>query len=154
MSQSISLFCVALAVRVPEAKQPFWEQWLVSPGAAAAGAFFVLLGAIIAAAVSKSNAKIDRRAKETQLLREQWWARAEWGFEKALSHDDATKRFGYEFLDGLARSKVAAGHDIELVRAAELIKTTADRDLDRYQLTWVKGQLIITPKKIFGDDGF
>jgi hypothetical protein len=92
----------------------------------------VLLAALIAALINwrilrqrtraDSNAleqrrEADRKALEQKTIadsRAEWWKRAQWALERALSDDEDTKALGLATLEVLARSELAHKEELEL----------------------------------------
>ncbi|SDL38997.1 hypothetical protein SAMN04487916_108155 [Arthrobacter sp. ov407] len=92
----------------------------------------VLLAALVAALINwrilkqrtraDNNALEQRREADRNALdqktaadsRAEWWRRAQWALERALSEDEATKALGLATLEVLAHSELARKEELEL----------------------------------------
>ncbi|RKR29794.1 hypothetical protein [Arthrobacter oryzae] len=107
----------------------------------------VLLAALVAALINwrilrqrtladrnalEQKREADRKALEQKSAadsRAEWWRRAQWALERALSEDEASKALGLATLEVLARSELARKEELELFDIAwKTVNGNADAD--------------------------
>ncbi|MBG6084122.1 hypothetical protein [Zhihengliuella flava] len=73
---------------------PLWRDFWTGPPAAGV---FALVGAAVAFVAATKSARVQRRAAE----RQEWWDRAEWAFNLAMSEDDSSRYIGLKAFEAL-----------------------------------------------------
>lgn len=71
--------------------------------------------AIVAATIAYRAARAGARRQQWVDRKVQWWARARWALERALSDDLREQEVGLDMLDALGRSEWAGEHEADLI---------------------------------------
>ncbi|GAA1881370.1 hypothetical protein GCM10009715_29670 [Paeniglutamicibacter psychrophenolicus] len=100
-----------MILRLPRQGPPAWAlEWAAV--IAALAPIITLLVVLVAYLAYLQRAKADKR--------DQWWKRAQWGIESALSDDPARQEVGVIVLDNLDRSGLATREDAALFNEVAL----------------------------------
>jgi hypothetical protein len=86
--------------------------------AAVAAALIAYSAAARRAAQDAHDAQIDREQRDRAERKAQWWARARWALDLAVSSDVAAANVGYRTLRDLVTSEWADQHEADVISAA------------------------------------
>jgi hypothetical protein len=110
---AVALGAGVLLGRVSAASEPTEAARWLAEWSRSAG--FGGTAAIVAATIAYRAARSNARRQQFVDRKVQWWARAQWALDRALSDDRRTQAIGLGMLEALGRSEWAGEHEEDLV---------------------------------------